>query len=241
MATGDERVCPRCGSPAEGHTFCAECGFDLASQAELPTRAAWVQAARQQTPSPSPSAPTEPVAPEAGTAPVAGTPPAPAAGPPGGGGAGGISGITVLSVVLIVVGIGLGVFGVIRIAAGDSKVGELEDELSALQAQRAELVSDTKSVEAAVSNADEAVSGFINSAETVEEEWSAVVVAGNFALEAIEAGETPSAELTAVASLIEELGESVDNASEGLATLRGASSELEDAMKAAQASAGGGQ
>ena len=39
----EERVCPRCGSPAAGHAFCGGCGFDLRSQGELPTHAEWVK------------------------------------------------------------------------------------------------------------------------------------------------------------------------------------------------------
>jgi ribosomal protein L37E len=38
-------VCPRCGNEAEGHAYCSSCGFRLAAEKELPTRAAYKAAA----------------------------------------------------------------------------------------------------------------------------------------------------------------------------------------------------
>lgn len=37
----DQRVCPRCGAPAGGHTFCERCGCNLAQERRLPTRGEW--------------------------------------------------------------------------------------------------------------------------------------------------------------------------------------------------------
>ncbi len=49
-AEPDERVCPRCGSPAGEHPFCVECGLDLRSRGELPTRADWAAGTPQPPP-----------------------------------------------------------------------------------------------------------------------------------------------------------------------------------------------
>jgi hypothetical protein len=56
MAEAEERVCPRCGSPADDNAYCPECGFDLRSQGELPTRSQWVQE-RQTAPTETPGTP----------------------------------------------------------------------------------------------------------------------------------------------------------------------------------------
>lgn len=37
----DVRVCPRCGNPAGEQRFCAECGLNLSSQAQIPKRDEW--------------------------------------------------------------------------------------------------------------------------------------------------------------------------------------------------------
>lgn len=41
MTAAGERVCPRCGEPAENHRFCPSCGLNLAEQPEAPTRSEW--------------------------------------------------------------------------------------------------------------------------------------------------------------------------------------------------------
>jgi hypothetical protein len=46
----DGRVCPRCGAPADAADRCADCGLDLATLPELPTRSEW-EAQRPPTPS----------------------------------------------------------------------------------------------------------------------------------------------------------------------------------------------
>lgn len=43
---GRVRVCPQCGTPASEAPFCSECGFELASAREIPTRTEWEQQQR---------------------------------------------------------------------------------------------------------------------------------------------------------------------------------------------------
>lgn len=57
MAESEARVCPRCGSPADHSSFCSECGLELKSQGELPTRSQWVQAQQEPPKGTTPPAP----------------------------------------------------------------------------------------------------------------------------------------------------------------------------------------
>lgn len=78
MAESDARVCPRCGTAADDNAFCPECGFDLASHGELPTRSQWVASQREAGEGGGPAA----AAPGA----QAGAPPPAAPAPAAGGG-----------------------------------------------------------------------------------------------------------------------------------------------------------
>lgn len=55
MAEADERVCPRCGTPADHNAYCSECGFDLSAQEELPTHRQWIEERREPTGETTPS------------------------------------------------------------------------------------------------------------------------------------------------------------------------------------------
>lgn len=62
-APDDERVCPRCGEPAEPRGFCRTCGLNLWEQAELPRRSEWnPQAAAAAATAPAPAPPAAPPA-----------------------------------------------------------------------------------------------------------------------------------------------------------------------------------
>jgi ribosomal protein L37E len=60
MAESEVRVCPRCGSPADHNAYCSECGFDLRSQGELPTRSQWAQEREKPSEGTTPPAPAPP-------------------------------------------------------------------------------------------------------------------------------------------------------------------------------------
>jgi hypothetical protein len=143
-------------------------------------------------------------------------------------------------VILLVVGLALAAFGVFRIVGGDSKVSELEDERDALRAEQTALVQDQESIERAASKADAALGKFIDSAETVQEEYEAAVTVNTLVIQTFNSGGTPnSSDVADVKSANEELGESVDDASAALSVASNTLSELEETTKSAPASAGG--
>ena len=217
MAESAERVCPRCGHEADGHAFCPECGLDLKAQGALPTRAEWIRSRQQPaataTPPAAERAPAEPPSPGGGT----------------------VSESPVLPVVLIVLGLALAVFGIVRIAGGDSEVGKLEDQRDSLKAEQETLTADQSAIEKDGQETEGALGDFIEGAETVGERWEAAVAANNRVVTALTSGGGPSgSELQEGSAANAALRKSVDQAERLLGELREPLAELEESISAAE-------
>lgn len=143
-------------------------------------------------------------------------------------------------IAILLIGLALGAFGVLQIVSGDSEVGKLEDELASLQAQTAAVEDDSEAVKSAWRKDDSAFGAFTSKGVLrVGTAWNRAVATGNEALEAFNAGGTPSvAAIKKTESANNVLGRRIEKASQLLSAAAEANSELKDALQAADASAG---
>jgi hypothetical protein len=109
--------------------------------------------------------------------------------PTAGGGGVRVAGGTLIYVVLILVGVGLAIFGVIRLTAEDPEVERLSNELASLQEQRDDLVAQLATTEARGAEVSAAAEGlddsledlvatyeaFVENHQTVVDDWNAIV------------------------------------------------------------------
>ena len=208
-----ERVCPRCGNPADLHAYCPECGYHLRAHGELPTAAEW----QRSRPRPYPE--------------VAG--PVPAAPSRG---YGGVSGGTALPLFLLALGLALGAFGVIRMTSGDGEAGRLKAQADSYRAQSLSLQAERRAIAKSAQSTDRSLTEFAISTEAVKKAFSAEVLALNKVVDALNADETDRAVRLAgsASDAVDEYVNRAGDAQDRLAAAHQAQTDLKAAIQDAR-------